>query len=62
MRTYLKMIRKKWGKRMKIESCRFFNAKAKSKINLIEFLKSNFEQTDSVIKYFNKLKPKKLEK
>ncbi|MBY8994623.1 MAG: L-2-amino-thiazoline-4-carboxylic acid hydrolase [Candidatus Heimdallarchaeota archaeon] len=47
---------------MKIETCRFFNAEAKSKINLIEFLKSNFEQTDSVIKYFNKLKPNKLGK
>ena len=47
---------------MKIETCRFFNAEAKSKINLTEFLKSNFEQTDSVIKYFNKLKPNKLGK
>lgn len=47
---------------MKIESCRFFNAEAKSRINLNEYMKSNFEQTDSVIKYFNKLKPSKLDK
>lgn len=47
---------------MKIQSCEFFNAEANSKINLNEYMKSNFEQTDSVIKYFNKLKSDKLDK
>ncbi len=45
---------------MKIVSCKFFNTEAKSKINLNEFIKSNFEQTDAVIKYFNELKSDKL--
>jgi len=45
---------------MKIESCKFFNTEVESKINLNEFMKSNLEQTDSVIKYFNKLKSDKL--
>ncbi len=47
---------------MKIKPCQFFNTEAKSKINLFNFMKSNFEQTDSVIKYFYKLKPNKLGK
>ncbi|NHJ31583.1 MAG: hypothetical protein FK732_01855 [Asgard group archaeon] len=45
---------------MKIESCKFYNADAKSKINLYNYLKRNFEQTDLVLKYFNKLRPDKL--
>lgn len=47
---------------MKIESCRFFNAEARSKINLSEYMKTNLEQTDSIIKHFSKLRPDKLDK
>lgn len=46
---------------MRIESCKFFNAEAKSKINLSEYIRRNLEQTESVIKYFNKLRPDKLD-
>ncbi|NHJ03464.1 MAG: hypothetical protein EAX90_01460 [Candidatus Heimdallarchaeota archaeon] len=41
---------------MKIQSYNFFNPEAKSKIDLTDFLMKRFEQTDSVIKYFNILR------
>ncbi|NHK32818.1 MAG: hypothetical protein FK730_15820 [Asgard group archaeon] len=47
---------------MKIETCKFYNSEAKRKITLNEYIKSNLEQTDLVIRYFNKLKPDKLAK
>lgn len=46
---------------MKIESCEFYNAEAKTKVSFNEYMKSNFEQTDSIIKYFNQLKPGKID-
>ena len=45
---------------MKIESCEFYNAEAKTNVSLNEYIKNNYEQTDLVVKYFNQLKPEKL--
>jgi len=46
---------------MKIESYEFYNVEAKTNVSLNEYMKSNYEQTDLVIKYFNQLKPEKLD-
>lgn len=46
---------------MKIQSYNFFNPDAKIKININDFLKTRFEQTDSVFKYFNKINSSKLD-
>ena len=46
---------------MKISTYNFYNTEAISTIKLNEFIKKCFEQTDSVIKYFKKLKTDKLE-
>ncbi len=46
---------------MKISTYSFYNKEAKSKIKLNEFIKKCFKQTDSVIKYFKKLKADRLD-
>ena len=46
---------------MKITTHNFYNKKSRQEVDLNEFIKKCFGKTDSVIKYFKKLKPNKLD-